>query len=531
MPALSTNTILSQNNTKVKFFIQQNMAKSKAILGIFLGFFLVLNFSGLYNLTMNSRTQIIATIGKASEDVEILKNMALSGMDIARLNFSWGNFEEKKRVIGSIKKVEADINKKIYILADLPGPRVQDGKIHTYDKNIDSSFTGEDREIVKFGIENKVDFFALSFVGNEADVLACKDFIKSNNGFQKVISKIERKVAVENVDEIIRASDAVMVARGDLGNEIAIEEIPFVQSEIIKKCEIANKPVIVATQMMLSMVDNLTPTRAEVTDISNAVTEGADVVMLSEETAMGKNPVEAVKEMEKIVSASEAHLADKTSIHPINNLYTEVKKGKLVIIRHQESEWNKLGQWTGSRDVHLTPYGFEESKEMGELIKDICFDQAFASMQVRSIETLSSILSVCFADGVLPTEHVSALNERDYGDYTGKNKFEMENLMGEEQFEDLRRGFDYPVPNGESLKKVYERAVPFYLEKVVPLVNRGKNVLIVSHGNTIRSLMKYIENISDEDIATTEMLFDNILIYDLDIDGHMVKKEIRTLNK
>jgi hypothetical protein len=143
----STNSILSQNNTKVKFFIQQNMAKSKVILGIFQSFFLVLNFSGLYNLNMNSRTQIIATIGKASEDIEILKNMALSGMDIARLNFSWGNFEEKERVIDNIKKVEGDINMKIYILADLPGPRVQDGKTHTYDKNIESSFTDEDREL------------------------------------------------------------------------------------------------------------------------------------------------------------------------------------------------------------------------------------------------------------------------------------------------------------------------------------------------------------------------------------------------
>lgn len=206
-----------------------------------------------------------------------------------------------------------------------------------------------------------------------------------------------------------------------------------------------------------------------------------------------------------------------------------VMKGKLVIVRHQESEWNKEGLWTGSRDVHLTPFGFEESKEMGELVKDICFDQAFASMQVRTIETLSSMLSVCMADAVLPTEHVSALNERDYGDYTGKHKFEVEKIIGEDEFNKLRRGWDYPVPNGETLKMVYERAVPFYIEKVVPLVLSGKNVLLVSHGNTIRSLIKYIENISDEDIANVEMLFSDIVIYDLDKDGRMVNKEVRSL--
>lgn len=478
---------------------------------------------------MNSRSQIVATIGKASESLDVLKQMAEAGMDIARLNFSWGDLVEKKKIIDNIRRVEAEINKKIYILADLPGPRVQTGSTHTYDKDIVSSFTVEDKEIIDFGIKESVDFFALSFVGSESDVALCKEYIKLQKGFQKVIAKVERKIAVENIDEIVRSADAVMVARGDLGNEISIEELPFVQASIVKKCEIANKPVIVATQMMLSMVENIEPTRAEVTDVSNAITEGADAVMLSEETAKGKYPVEAVAVMEKIISASENHLPDKKSIRPLNNIYVEEKKGKLVIIRHQESEWNKEGVWTGSRDVHLTPYGFEESKELGELVKDICFDFAFASMQVRTIETLSSVLSVCQADNTLPTEHSSALNERDYGDYTGKNKEEMEKLLGEDSFNQLRRGWDYPVPNGETLKKVYERSVPFYLEKVVPLVNRGKNVLLVSHGNTIRSLIKYIEKISDDEISNLEMPFSEVFIYDLDIDGHMVGKETRVL--
>lgn len=204
-------------------------------------------------------------------------------------------------------------------------------------------------------------------------------------------------------------------------------------------------------------------------------------------------------------------------------------RGKLVVVRHHESEWNKLGLWTGSRDVHLTPYGFEKSEEMGQLLKDICFDYAFASMQVRSIETLSSIVSVCMADAVLPTEHIAALNERDYGDYTGKNKWEMEKVLGTEVFDKVRREWDYPVPGGETLRKVYERAVPFFKERVVPLLSQGKNVLIVSHGNTIRALMKYIERISDADIASVDMLFGSVLVYDLDAEGHMISKEIRSV--
>ncbi|MFA6459105.1 MAG: 2,3-bisphosphoglycerate-dependent phosphoglycerate mutase [Candidatus Paceibacterota bacterium] len=206
---------------------------------------------------------------------------------------------------------------------------------------------------------------------------------------------------------------------------------------------------------------------------------------------------------------------------------TENKIGKLVIVRHHESEWNKLGKWTGLTDVHLTPHGHAKSEEMGSLIKEICFDQAFTSKQVRSIETLSSMLKNCMADQHLPTEQAAALNERDYGDYTGKNKWDMQTLLGKEEFDKLRREWDHPVPNGETLKMVYERAVPFYLEKILPLLVAGKNVLIVSHGNTIRALMKYIENIADKDMVHVEMLFGAVLIYDLDKEGRMLRKEIR----
>lgn len=200
--------------------------------------------------------------------------------------------------------------------------------------------------------------------------------------------------------------------------------------------------------------------------------------------------------------------------------------GKLILARHHESEWNKLGKWTGLRDRHLDQYGFTKSEDMGLLIKDIQIDYAFASMLVRSIETLSCMLNVCNRYEV-PTEHSAALNERNYGDYTGKDKIEMEKLLGEEEYKRLRRGWDYPIPNGESLKAVYGRTVPYFTEKILPRVKEMKNILVVAHGNSLRTLIKYIENVPDEKIIDVEMPFGVIFIYEVDNSGFMIKKEIR----
>lgn len=201
--------------------------------------------------------------------------------------------------------------------------------------------------------------------------------------------------------------------------------------------------------------------------------------------------------------------------------------GKLVLARHHESEWNKLGKWTGVVDVHLSPEGFEGSKKMGELIKDFHFDQIFISTQIRSKETLTNMLINMPLNINIPIESSKEINERDYGDYTGKNKWEMEKILGEEEFLKIRRSWDTPIPNGESLKMVYARSVPFFLNKILPFLREGKNVLVVAHGNSIRSIMKYIENISDEGIDKVEMIFGSVLIYDLDTEGHMINKEIR----
>lgn len=206
-------------------------------------------------------------------------------------------------------------------------------------------------------------------------------------------------------------------------------------------------------------------------------------------------------------------------------------QGKLILIRHQESEWNKLGRWTGHRDIHLTPLGFDRSNKFGLYIKDlnIKIDNAFASMQVRSIETLSCVLNTCELYNI-PTKHAVELDERDYGDYTGNNKWEMEKELGEENFLKIRRSWDYIPPNGESLKTVFERVVPYFQKEILPLINKGENVLVVGHGNSLRSLLKYIENISDEEIADTEFDFNEIIIFELNTEGKSISREIKKVS-
>lgn len=168
------------------------------------------------------------------------------------------------------------------------------------------SMTEKDIEDLAFGLENDVDWIALSFVRTAADVLDLKKRISAQGKQTRVIAKIEKPEAVKNIDEIIEASDALMVARGDLGVEIVMEEVPMVQKMIVRKCNKACKPVIIATQMMESMIDNLRPTRAETNDIANAVMDGADAVMLSAETAAGKFPIPAVLSMAKTILTVEA---------------------------------------------------------------------------------------------------------------------------------------------------------------------------------------------------------------------------------
>ncbi|HIE18046.1 MAG TPA: pyruvate kinase, partial [Dehalococcoidia bacterium] len=171
------------------------------------------------------------------------------------------------------------------------------------------TISDEDWDHLLFGLKHNVDFVALSFIREADDILKVRDFIRKRKGAAAVIAKIERREALDNLDEILEAADGIMVARGDLGIEIPIQRVPVVQKEIIQKCNRLGKPVIVATQMLESMVGAPYPTRAEVTDIANAVFDGADALMLSEETAVGNYPVEAVSMMVQVVIEAEAALA------------------------------------------------------------------------------------------------------------------------------------------------------------------------------------------------------------------------------
>ncbi len=174
--------------------------------------------------------------------------------------------------------------------------------------------TKKDLEDIAFGAVKGVDFAAVSFTRSAADVARVKDFLKKKGAAAQVIAKIETREAVEKLDEIIKAADGVMVARGDLGVQLPLEGIPLIQKNIIKKCNAAAKPVIIATQMLESMVRSPRPTRAEVADVANAILDGADAVMLSEETAVGDYPAKAVETMARIAESVEAGLPEKTDL-------------------------------------------------------------------------------------------------------------------------------------------------------------------------------------------------------------------------
>lgn len=198
----------------------------------------------------------------------------------------------------------------------------------------------------------------------------------------------------------------------------------------------------------------------------------------------------------------------------------------LVLVRHGESTWNKVGAWTGLTEVSLDEKGKEQAKKDGQLLLGITFQRAFISSLIRARQSLDAIKEVLGQD--IPTIENAALDERDYGDLTGKNKWEVEKIYGEEQFESWRRGWDVPVPNGETLKDVYERVVPYYEDSILPKLKEGENVLIVAHGNSLRALTKFLENISDEDISNLEIEIGEIIIYQVSSEGKIISKEIKS---
>lgn len=332
------------------------------------------------------KTKIVATIGPASENEDILKILFTEGVNVARLNFSHGSHEEHKIKIDRIKKLRKEMDLPIGIMLDTKGPEIRlgevdgevsleigdkfiltsedllgdkhiasisykdlykdvkvgdrilidDGLVELLVKEIEGekiitevensgvisshkgvnvpgvdiklpALTERDIEDIRFGVREDIDFIAASFIRSREDVLAIRRVLEEESDYTtKIISKIESQKAVELIDEIIEVSDGIMVARGDLGVEIETEAVPIVQKEIIKKCNVAGKTVITATQMLDSMIRNPRPTRAETNDVANAVLDGTSAVMLSGETASGKYPVEAVETMRKIIEYTES---------------------------------------------------------------------------------------------------------------------------------------------------------------------------------------------------------------------------------
>ena len=335
------------------------------------------------------KTKIICTIGPASEDEDILREMCLAGMNVARLNFSHGTHEEQQAKINTIVKVREQLNLPIAIMLDTKGPEyriktfkehkvhLEDGETFTFTcddcegnhdhvsvtykdlasevnigdtilvnngllsfrvKSIDGNniicdvinggdlsdrksmnfpnhvlrgdyLSEQDKADILFGIKNDVDYIAASFVSNKRDIEAVRSFLNENGGSGiDIIAKIENRSGVDNIDEICEIADGIMVARGDLGVEIPFVEVPAIQKYLIKKCRLLGKRVITATEMLESMITNPRPTRAEISDVANAVYDGSSAVMLSGETASGKFPVAAVRNMAEISERTEQNI-------------------------------------------------------------------------------------------------------------------------------------------------------------------------------------------------------------------------------
>lgn len=331
------------------------------------------------------KTKIVATIGPASESRDVMQAMIKAGMNVARLNFSHGDFSGHRQVIKNLRISAREAGRRIAIMADLPGPKMRighlanepvelqpgdlfalttedivgdstkasvsfsrlpqavksgdtlflnDGLIQLEALKVESqevvcrvlvggelrsrkglnlpgidlgisAFTDHDRECLKFALEQGVDAVSQSFVENAEDIAAVRETSAAWGYHPFIIAKIERSTALGHLDSILEAADGIMIARGDLGVEIPIEQIAVVQKRLMHGANRAGKPVITATQMLESMTGNRRPTRAEATDVANAVLDGTDCVMLSEESAMGKYPVEAVAMLAKIAAATE----------------------------------------------------------------------------------------------------------------------------------------------------------------------------------------------------------------------------------
>lgn len=199
----------------------------------------------------------------------------------------------------------------------------------------------------------------------------------------------------------------------------------------------------------------------------------------------------------------------------------------LVLVRHGQSEWNALGLWTGQIDVPLSKKGKQEAKKAAGHLHDITFHKAYTSKLSRAQQTLDEIKQALGQTELKTIEH-EALNERDYGDYAGKNKWEVMAQVGEEEFQKIRRYWDHPIKNGETLEDVYTRAVPYFKEYILEDLKAGKNIIISAHGNSLRAIMKYLESVDDDKAHELEIGTGEVLVYKTSTSGKVISKNIRT---
>lgn len=200
----------------------------------------------------------------------------------------------------------------------------------------------------------------------------------------------------------------------------------------------------------------------------------------------------------------------------------------LALIRHGKSEWNALGQWTGWKDIPLTEEGYIEASNAAKTLAEISFDEVYLSKLIRAKQTYEQIAKELNLN--LPITENEALNERSYGDYTGKNKWQIKEEIGDEEFQKLRRSWDYPIPNGETMKDVYDRVAPYFESTILPKLQSGKNILIVAHNNSLRALEKLLDHLTNEQLSELEVGIGEVHLYTIDTDGKVTNKEIRNKN-
>ena len=197
----------------------------------------------------------------------------------------------------------------------------------------------------------------------------------------------------------------------------------------------------------------------------------------------------------------------------------------LILVRHGESQWNAKGIWTGWTDISLSEKGKVEARSAGRALKGVKIDIAYSSPLIRAKQTLDEIKKILGRENLAVIEN-KALNERDYGIFTVKNKWEIKKEVGEDKFFQIRRGFDTSIPKGETLKDVYNRVVPYYKKEILKNLIAGKSVLISAHGNSLRALIKHLESISDEEISNLELATGEIYIYGMSRSGKVISKKV-----